>query len=168
MKEQIKIIHGNICQVEVDGIICQANTELELESEITSKLIEAGGEEIQSECNQFSQLQKGNAVATTAGNLPAKYLIHAVINHLNEEAEEEFMMLALRNALQVAKEKMLKTLSTSLIGEGNIGVPIKRAAELMLAEIKRHLEGESSVETIFFVTFDDSLYKAFEEGLRQL
>lgn len=167
MKDKIKILYGDICQTKVDAILCQTNTDLEAEDTITVKLMELGGDEVQAECNQFENLHKGKAVATTAGKLPSKMLIHTIICNTGEHTEEDEMMLAIRSALNLANEKMLKSLSMPLIGEST-GIPIKRAAELMLAEVKRHLEGETSLEKVIFVLQDQAFYNALEEGFRQL
>jgi len=181
MKDKISILYEeDICQVEVDAIVCEANLELEPEAEITKKIMEKAGEELLKQCNKFSDLKKGDAILTEIPNqkLQANYLIHAILCNLGEEAEEEDMMGAIRNALSLAKEKGFKTIAMPLIGakakaeasskRANAGIPIKRAAELMLAEAKRHLEMETSLEKIFFVLQDHVAYDAFEEGFRQL
>jgi O-acetyl-ADP-ribose deacetylase (regulator of RNase III) len=168
MKTNIDIVFGDICNARVDGIICQANTDLELEDKITTRLIEQGQQDIRDECNQFDSQQKGSAIATTAGKLPAKFLLHTVTHNIGETVEEEDMMLAIRNALNLAKAKMLKSVAMPLMGIGNSGISIRRAAELMLAEVKRHLESESPIERVLLVVDDEADYWACEEAFRQL
>lgn len=168
MKSNIDIILGDICNVQVDGIICQANSDLEVEDSTTTRLIDQGEQNIRDECNQFDNLPKGSAVATSAGKLPAKFLLHTIIHNMGEAVEEEEMMLAIRNALQLAKEKTLKSVAMPLMGIGNSGISIRRAAELMLAEVKRHLEAETTIEKIVLVLDDESTYCACEEAFRQL
>lgn len=167
MREMIDIIYGDISKTKVDGIICQSNTDLDTNDEITARLMKLGGDIVQAECNQIQNIQKTSAVVTSAGNLPAQYLIHTIMYNAGEEAQEDEMMLAIRSALNAAKEKMLKTISMPLIGESS-GISIKRAAELMLAEVKRHLELETTLEKIFFMVNDDASYIALEEAYRQL
>ena len=168
MKNKIEIMYGDISEIQADGIICQANTDLEIEDRITRRLVDKGEDTIRDACNQFANVKKGDAVITTAGKLPAQFLIHTVITSMGDEVEEEDMMLGMRNALNLAKEKSLKTITMPLIGIGELGISIKRAAELMLAEIKRHLEAETSVERLIFVLEDEAQYEACEEEFRQL
>lgn len=168
MREKIEILYGDICKIEVDAIICETNTNMEPDSEITDRLVRQGGDDVQIEYNRIANVQKGNAVATTAGKLPAKLLISTIMSNPGEDAEEEEeMMVAVRNSLHLAKEKKLKTVSMPLIGARS-SIPIKRAAELILAEIKRHLEWETTLEKVFVVLDEDAAYEAFEEAYRQL
>ncbi len=167
MKNKIHIVQGEIWNIRVDAIICHANTELEREDPITCRLLEIGGEDIQNECNSITKLEKGKAVATSAGNLPAQYLIHAVLQERQEQAEEEQVMQAMREALLVAKQKKVRTVSLSLIGQ-NDEIPIKRAAELLLTEIKKHFDDETTIEKICFVVPDEASYEALDDAIKQL
>lgn len=167
MKEKIQIVQGNICDAEVDCIICQANTELEMEDEITKKLIDIGGDEIHLQCNSYSSVQRGTAIITGAGNLKAKHIIHAVINDLNEDTEEDQIMQAVRSALTLAKEREITSIALPLIGESS-GIPIRRTAELILTEVKKHYESDSTIEKILFIVESDIAYQSIEEGVKQL
>lgn len=171
MKEKIVILQNDIWKMEVDAIICHANTELEMCEAISSQLLEYGGDAIQNECNSFDQLSKGQAVITTAGQLPAQNLIHAIVHNLGEDyndGEEEFLMKAIREAFIIIREKKLKTIALPLIGSSSLNIPVKRAAELIMAEIKKHLDGETSVENIYFVAQNYIMYDAIDEAHRQL
>ena len=167
MKEKIEIIKGEITKIKADAIFCQANTELETEDETSKIIIDAGGDNIQTACNELENLEKGSAALIKAGTLPVRYLIHVIINSVGEIAEEDQMMQALRHAFQLAKDKNLRRLVIPPIGE-SAGIPIKRAAELMLTEVKKHFDGETSIEKITMVVVDDVAYEAFDEALRQL
>ncbi len=171
VKEKITILEDDITTFKTDAIFCQANTELEIMDTISKELMDRGGEAIQNECNQIENLVKGQAVITSGGNLDAKYLLHLVGYDSREEGingEDEDLMNSTRNALNIVKEKQLKSLSIPLLGSENTKVPIKRAAELILAEVKKHLEGETSIEEVFFIASNHNEYDAFDEAYRQL
>lgn len=168
MKDYVKIIYGDICSVPADAIICEANTELESEEGISDRLFELGGDDIQNECHQFDSLTKGQAVSTCAGKLSAKSIIHCIVKNSGEYIEEDEMMCSIRHALRIACEGGFHTVSLPLIGGGQSGIPIKRAAELILGEVKRHFDGETSIEQIQFVLEDREHAESVEEALRQL
>ena len=167
MKEKIKIVAKDICSMEVDAIICQANTELEMEDRATWRMIERGGDVIHNECNGQESLTTGMSVCTPAGKLLASYLIHAVINKRGEKAREDQTMTAIRSALNMAKEKQFQTLAIPLIGP-SAGIPVKRAAELILTEIKKHFDSDTTVESIILAAHSRASFEAFDEGLKQL
>ena len=167
MKDRIGLIQGDICVINVDAIICHANTELETEDPITRQIFQAGGEDIIEECDRLTGLQKGKAVVTTGGKLRTKHLIHAIINESKEESNEEELMATIREAFQVAKQNGYKTVALPLIGQ-NDEIPVKRAAELLLTEVKKHFDGHSCVEKIIFVVTEDYHYDALEEAIRQV
>ena len=157
--------------MEVDAIICHANTELEMCEPISSLLLEYGGDDIQNQCNSFEQLSKGQAVVTTAGQLPAHNLIHAIVHNLGEDhndGEEEYLMKAIREAFIIIREKKFKSIALPLIGSSSLNIPVKRAAELIMAEVKKHLDGETHVEHVYFVAQNHIAYDAIDEAHRQL
>ncbi len=169
MKDKLEIILGDICQLEVEGILCQANSDLEPEDdEIVARLISEGGEAIRSACDQIEDSHKGHAVITTAGKLPSQFLIHTIIRDAGECIVEEDMMQALRTALNLSKEKMLKSIAMYPMARGRNGIPIKRSAEIIMAELKRHLEGETTLAKVIIALDDPASYEAFEEAFRQL
>lgn len=168
MKDRIHIAQGDICSVHADAIICQANTNLEMEEATTRMLMETGGDEIQRECNQITGLEKGKAVLTSGGKLKAKFLIHAVVNEMDEPADKDALMSAMREALLLAKQKGFRTILCPLIGQSD-EIPIKRAAELLLTEVKKHFDiPNSTIERLIFVVNDDDAYEALEDAVRQL
>ena len=168
MKGNIEILYGDIWEASVDAIVCQANTDLEAEDSITTKLIEVGGDDIQAECNDIENAEVGQAVATNAGKLPVKKLIHAMVYNVGEIITEESIMAAVRQSLLLTKELSLTSVAMPLLSGDNSDIPVKRAAELILAEVKRHLEGDTSLEKVLFVLNDETSYEAFEEGSRQI
>ncbi len=167
MKEKIKLVDGNIWELDLEAILCHANTELEPEEETTKKIMEKGGDDIQRECNKSTNLQKGKAIITCGGKLPIQYVIHVILNEAGGMADEDILMIGMKEALNLAKEKQIKHLGIPMIGQST-EVPVKRAAELILTEVKKHIEGETSIEIVTFVANDFYSYDAFEEGIRQL
>ena len=167
MKNKLKIFRGCISRLKVDAIICTSTTELDMDNELTKKLIDAGGEDLYIEFLQLSSLEKGEATITEAGKLPAKHLVHAVINEKGEYALEEDLMNGINNSLKTIQEKGLKSIAIPLIGEIN-GIPIKRAIELILTEIKKYFIQEIDFDVIIFVVDSDIVYNALEEAIKHL
>lgn len=167
MKEKIKLVEENIWDLNIEAIFCHANTELEPEEEITRKIMEKGGDDVHKECNKSANLQKGKAIITSGGKLPAKFIIHVILNEAGGFADEDTLMIGIKEAMNLAKEKQIKAVAIPLIGQ-SAEVPVKRAAELILTEVKKHIEGDTSIESVVFVSNDYYSQDAFEEGIRQL
>ncbi len=171
MKENITIVEDDITTLATDAICCQANTDLEMDDNITASLLRKGGDEILNNCNEYENLQRGQAVITKAGALSCKYIIHVILYTIGEENEDDGdknLMDGVRQALHLAKEKELKSLAFPLLGSYNTGIPIRRAAELIMAEIKKHMESDTSLETVICVGHNHATYNALEEAYKQI
>ncbi|HNZ66895.1 MAG: macro domain-containing protein [Planctomycetes bacterium] len=167
MKDKIRIVQRDILQLKVDAIICQANQELEIEDPDVKRLFNAGGDEVYSDCDNLYNLDLGSAVVTSAGALPAQYIIHAVMNENGKLAEEEIAMLAIASALQKARELQLQSVSMLLIGQ-SVGIPMKRSAELIFSEIKKHCDDATSLTKIYLVATSDYEEESLEDALKQM
>lgn len=170
MKDKVRITQHDILTLKVDAIICQANQELEPEDSEVKRIFQNGGDEVYSECDHQNNLAVGSAVITSAGELPARYLIHAVIYESggeHPEAEEEKAMQAIQNALQIAKQYKLKKIAIPIIGQ-SVGIPMKRSAELIFSEIKKYFDEPTTVQRIYLVAANDYEEESLEEALKQM
>jgi O-acetyl-ADP-ribose deacetylase (regulator of RNase III) len=104
----------------------------------------------------------GDAVRTTAGNLPAHYVIHAAGMCLGGSVSEDALRRVTRRALEVAAESGCRTIAFPAIGTGVGGLGVQRCADIMLAEVGRFLETPSSIEEVRFVLFGEPTYRIFE------
>ena len=105
----------------------------------------------------------GEAAITGAGNLAAKHVIHAASMHLGAAATEQGVRDSTRNSLQLAQTYALHSIAFPAIGTGIAGFPAPRCAEIMLAEVRKHLSGPTTLDRIEFVLFDQPTLRTFEQ-----
>jgi len=162
MAGRIRIVEGDIAAQEVDAIVNAANSALVLGSGVAGAIRQAGGPEIQRECDAQGPIQVGEAAITGAGELPARYVIHAASMQPGGASTEESIELSFRHSLELSQENGVCTLAVPAIGAGVGGVPIQRCAEILL-EVARDLQaGEAALEEIRFVLFGEPAYRIFE------
>jgi len=160
----IVISEGDITEQEIDAIVNAANTELVLGAGVAGAIRERGGPTIQQECDALDPIAVGEAVATGAGELAARFVIHAATMVPGGGADEVSVRDALRGALQLAAELGCRGLAVPALGAGVGGVPMQRCAEILLKEARAYLgdEAETSLEEIRFVLFGEPSYRIFE------
>lgn len=165
MKSKISLVTGNIAEVEADAIVNSANNDLILGGGVAGAIHKAGGPVIQEECNRIGTIPLGEAVPTAAGNLKARYVVHAAVLSLGTWATKENVRLATRNALLRAEERKCKSIAFPALGTGIGAFSIDRCAEIMLEEALRHFKGGSALERVVFVLSDEKAFKAFAEKM---
>ena len=168
MPTKIYISKGDITDTPVEAIVNPANTDLLLESGVAGAIRRKGGERIQEECERLAPIRLGAATVTTAGNLKALYVIHAATMRPGEEATAESIRLATRQTLFRAEEKTIKSLALPAIGTGVAGFPVEECARIMLKVVLEHIKVRTSLEKIYFVLYDDTALKVFEDALQKL
>jgi O-acetyl-ADP-ribose deacetylase (regulator of RNase III) len=162
MKEKVIIMEGDLTVMEVDAIVNAANNELKLGAGVAGAIRKKGGPSIQDECDQIGPIAVGEAAITGAGNLPALYVIHAASMSLGGKTSEDNLRSSVRNSLEIARDKGLKTIAFPAIGTGVAGFPVERCAEVMMDEVKKHLSGETSLDKVYFVLFGMDAFKTFK------
>ncbi len=168
MGTRIVISQGDITEAEVEAIVNAANTDLMLGAGVAGAIRRKGGPEVLMQCAEHGPVKLGEAARTGAGALKARYVIHAASMHLGGVTSAESLRNAVRNSLARAEEKELKTLAFPAIGTGVAGFPMKQCAEIMLEEILRHIRGETSLEEVHFVLFDERGLETFQKTYSEL
>jgi O-acetyl-ADP-ribose deacetylase (regulator of RNase III) len=168
MKEKIILKQGDITEMEVDAIVNAANNDLILGGGVAGAIRRKGGPSIQKECNAIGPIQIGEAAVTGAGNLPAKFVIHAASMALGGQTTKESLRSSTRDSLLKAKEKGVKTIAFPAIGTGVAGCPMKRCAKVMLEEVEEFLRTEPVLEKVYFVLFDERALNIFRETFEAL
>ena len=168
MGTRIVISQGYITEAEMEAIVNAANTDLMLGAGVAGAIRRKGGPEIAMQCAEHGPVKLGEAARTGAGTLKARYVIHAASMHLGGVTSAASLRNAVRNSLARAEEKKLKTLAFPAIGTGVAGFPMKQCAEIMLEEILRHIRGETSLEEIHFVLFDERGLQKFQKTYSEL
>jgi O-acetyl-ADP-ribose deacetylase (regulator of RNase III) len=118
---KMKLVEGNIVLLDVEAIVNAANTNLILGGGVAGAIRNAGGPSIQEECNQIGPIHVGEAAMTGAGNLKAKYVIHAAGPVQGEGQEEEKLRNATLNSLKIAEENKVKDIAFPAISTGIFG-----------------------------------------------
>ncbi len=172
MKEKIEgrvleLVDGDITEMETDAIVNAANAQLVLGGGVAGAIRRKGGPTIQEECNRIGGTFVGGAVITGAGDLKARYVIHAVGPRTGEGNEDEKLRNATFNSLKLADEQGLKSISLPAISSGIFGFPIQRCAEIMLKTSIDYLRGQTELDRIVFCLFGPADYEVFARRLRQ-
>jgi O-acetyl-ADP-ribose deacetylase len=165
--EKIIVMKGDITDIEVDAIVNAANTDLILGSGVAGAIRVRGGELIQNECKEIGTIPLGQAAITGAGNLRAKYVIHAAGMYIGCRVSESSLKNATQNSLLRAAEENLKTIAFPAIGTGVGGFPMERCARVMVDAVSDFFETQhTSIERVFFVLFDEESFNAFDHYLK--
>jgi O-acetyl-ADP-ribose deacetylase (regulator of RNase III) len=161
----VEVQQADVTKLEVDAIANAANTELRHGGGVAAAIVRAGGRSIQDESARVAPIELGEAVATGAGGLPARWVIHAATMHLGGSTSADVIRRATASALSAADEVGAKSLGLVAFGTGVGGFPVEDAARIEVEEVRRHLEGGSGLERIVFCVFGSDTRTAFEEAL---
>jgi O-acetyl-ADP-ribose deacetylase (regulator of RNase III) len=168
----IQLVKDDITKMKVDAIVNAANSSLLGGGGVDGAIHRAGGPAILEECMAIRKKQggckTGNAVITTGGNLPAKYVIHTVgpIWHGGNNNEESLLANAYHNSLQLAVDNYIASIAFPNISTGVYGFPKQRAAEIAIETIKEFIESNDIIKVIYFVCFDEENYKIYQSLLK--
>ncbi len=148
----IEVREGDISTFEGDAVVNAANNHLVLGAGVAGAIRRAGGPRIQEECDAYVRrhgpIRVGEAVATGAGAMKARWVIHAAAMG-DEPASERSISEASAAALRVAQEVGAREVALPVLGSGVAGFPFRRAAELMLAAVRAH-RGEMPERAVFY------------------
>ena len=149
-------------QLEVDAIANAANTQLLHGGGVAGAISRAGGPEVQRESHQKAPIGLGEAVETTAGDMPARWVIHAATMEMDFVTSAEIIERATRSTLAKAEELGAKSLALVAFGTGVGGFPVDEAARIMVGAAREHAGG---LERIVFAVHGDAADRAFSEEL---
>jgi len=167
-RTKVTIGQGDITEAQVDAIVNAANNDLKLGGGVAGAIRSKGGPSIQHECDRLGPVRIGEAAITGGGELPARYVIHAASMRLGGRTTEPGLREATRNSLLRAKEKGLESIAFPAIGTGIAGFPLDRCAEIMGAEVRDHLKGETSLKRIEFILFDKPSLYVFQHAFAKV
>jgi len=159
---RIVLLEGDITEQSVDAIVNAANSALLLGSGVAGAIREKGGPSIQEECDAHGPIAVGEAAVTGAGNLPARFVIHAAGMASGGEADEASVRASVRASLSRAAERGCQTIAFPAIGAGVGGFSLQRCAEVSIEEARAHLAGDTPLEEVRFVLFGEPAYRVFE------
>jgi O-acetyl-ADP-ribose deacetylase (regulator of RNase III) len=162
---QIEVIDGDITQLEVDAIANAANTDLAHGGGVAGAIVRAGGRSIQGESDDLAPVELGEAVATGAGDLPCRWVIHAATMVLGGPTSAEIIRAATASTLRAADELGCGSLALVAFGTGVGGFPLDEAARIEVEEVHRHLDSGSGLERVVFAVRGEEATSAFRAAL---
>jgi O-acetyl-ADP-ribose deacetylase len=175
VSSKIEIIRGDITKQKVDAIVNAANSSLMGGGGVDGAIHRAGGPAILEECKQIIAKQgscpTGEAVITTGGNLPAKFVIHTVGPVWNGGKNNEAAKLGncYRNSLKLADENNVRTIAFPNISTGIYGYPREEAGKIAVKTVTEYLlsgQNKSSIAMIYFICFDEENFQMYRSLLK--
>jgi O-acetyl-ADP-ribose deacetylase (regulator of RNase III) len=167
---RIRIEQGDLTRKQVDAIVNAANNVLQLGGGLAGAIRQAGGPAIQEACNDIGTIPLGQAALTTAGTLPAMYVIHQASMEPGRQTTPDALRDSTQAVLQIAEQREdIRTLAFPATGTGIAGFPVDQAADIMIREVLDHVrEHETTLEEIVFVLFDERTRQAFQDAYDRL
>ena len=156
---KIKVKKGDITEILADAIVNAANEQLWMGAGVAGAIKRKGGIEIEKEAMAKGPIVHGGAIETSAGNLKAKYVIHAAGMRSDGKITEESLANTVKNTLTVAERLKIKTIAFPAIGTGVAGFPAEKCAKIMFDVIKKHQT--KNMEEIILVLFSEELFSIF-------
>jgi O-acetyl-ADP-ribose deacetylase (regulator of RNase III) len=174
-KARIRLVQGDITNMETDAIVNAANSSLMGGGGVDGAIHRRGGPKILEECKKIRAttwpqgLPTGKAVITSGGNLKTRHVIHTVgpVWHGGNHGEPEQLAQAYQNSLKLAASKGLKTIAFPSISTGAYRYPIEDATKIALKTVKEFLE-EDGLDEVVFVLFSESTLEVYTQKAEQL
>jgi O-acetyl-ADP-ribose deacetylase (regulator of RNase III) len=172
MHSKIEILKGDITKVQVDAIVNAANYTLMGGAGVDGAIHRAGGPEIHEACRKIVAKQggcdTGEAVITSAGLLPVRFVIHTVgpVWHDGHNQEENMLASCYIHSLKLAVANDCKTIAFPNISTGAYGFPKKLAAQIAVRTVKDFLQHSNAIDKVIFVCFDDENYELMKSELQ--
>jgi O-acetyl-ADP-ribose deacetylase (regulator of RNase III) len=156
---RLEVRDGDIAAVEVDAVANAANDRLWMGAGVAGALKRAGGDEIEREAVALGPIPLGSAVATSAGSLPARWVIHGAVMGQDLRTDADLVRRTTRSCLQLADELGCRSLALPAFGTGVGGFALADCARIMVAEA-RSFEPQT-LERVIFAVFGGEAYDVF-------
>ena len=166
----LRLVKGDLTERHVAAIVNAANSHLRHGGGVAGAIVKKGGRIIQEESDKIGFTPVGTAVITTAGKLPAQFVIHTVGPRMGEGDEDNKLRNAILSSLMLASQKGLKRISIPAISSGIFGFPKGRCARILVGESAHFLEEhtDSSLEIVEFCIRDDETLRYFKKEFETL
>lgn len=164
---EVEVKQADITKLEVDAIANAANTQLRHGGGVAGAISRAGGPAVQAESDERAPIGLGEAVETTAGEMPARWVIHAATMELGGPTSAEIIRTATASTLAKADQLGAKSLALVAFGTGVGGFPLDEAARIEVEEVRRHLDSGSRLECVVFAVHGDEAEAAFNRAISQ-
>ncbi len=162
---RVEVLDTDITTLDVDAIANAANTRLMHGGGVAGAISRAGGAAVQEESDARAPIGLGEAVETTAGEMPCRWVIHAATMELGGPTNADIIRAATASTLTKAEELGARSLALVAFGTGVGGFPLEEAARIEVEEVRRHLDDTSGLERVVFAVHGDAARRAFEAAL---
>jgi O-acetyl-ADP-ribose deacetylase len=159
---ELEVVDADVTRLEVDAIANAANTMLMHGGGVAGAISRAGGPEVQRESDARAPIELGEAVETTAGDMPARWVIHAATMELGGPTSAEIVERATRSTLDKAEELGARSVALVAFGTGVGRFPLDEAARIMAGVAREHT---GALERIVFAVHGEEAERAFREAL---
>ncbi|MBN2030514.1 macro domain-containing protein [bacterium] len=171
-KTVIELIEGDITEMNTDAIVNAANSQLAHGGGVAGAIVKKGGAIIQEESDIWilarGEVPVGSAAITTGGQLPARYVIHAVGPRMGEGGEDDKLVMATLSSLEMADRHGLKSIAFPAVSTGIFGYPIDRCAHIMLSTVMEYIREETALERVVFCLFGKEAFNIFKKAFEGL
>lgn len=164
----LRLIKDDITDLDIDAFVFYAQNDLVLGSGFGNAIAVRGGPTIQKELNALAPVETGESVISDAGNLKAKFIIHAVGPKFQEEGTEVKLRATMLSALRRADEKQIPHVAFPAMGAGYYGIPPAVCARVMLEALAHHLQGQTGIQEVVICVLDTPQYNAFAAAIAAL
>jgi O-acetyl-ADP-ribose deacetylase (regulator of RNase III) len=161
----IEVLDTDITTLQVDAIANAANTQLRHGGGVAGAISRAGGPQIQQESDARAPIGLGEAVETSGGEMPCRWVIHAATMELGGPTSADIIRRATASTLTKADELGAASLALVAFGTGVGGFPLHEAAAIEVDEVRRHLDTGSTLARVVFAVHGDAAREAFEAAL---
>jgi O-acetyl-ADP-ribose deacetylase (regulator of RNase III) len=161
----IEVLDTDITALAVDAIANAANTQLRHGGGVAGAISRAGGPSVQDESDAKAPIGLGEAVETSGGDMPARWVIHAATMELGGRTNAEIIRKATASTLAKADALGATSLALVAFGTGVGGFPLDEAARIEVEEVRRHLDAGSGLERVVFAVHGAQAREAFEAAL---
>jgi O-acetyl-ADP-ribose deacetylase (regulator of RNase III) len=165
----LRLQEGDITRVQAEAIVNAANAALAGGGGVDGAIHRAAGPSVMAECRQLGGCPTGSAVATGAGNLPARYIFHAVGPiYAGQPTDEQLLRSAYQRCLDLAEQHQIQSIAFPSLSTGAYGYPLTLAAPIALTTVIAHLRQPTSLRQVIFALFGNRAYTVFAEALARL
>ncbi len=164
----MRLMKGDPFQPQAEAVVYYARPDLVLGSGFGAAITARGGPKIQEELKPLAPIDTTEAVVTSAGNLKAKYIIHAVGPRFQEEDLEEKLKKTMENVLRRAEEKNVQRLALPAMGVGFYGVPLDISVRVMLDALAKHFKNETALKEAVICVGDSRDYAYFQQKMKEM
>jgi O-acetyl-ADP-ribose deacetylase (regulator of RNase III) len=162
---ELEVLDGDITALEVDAIGNAANNRLWMGGGVAGAIKRAGGEEIEREAVQQGPIEVGEAAATSAGRLPARWVVHGAVMGQDLQTNAELVGRTTESCLRLADELGAESLALPAFGTGVGGFPLDEAARIEVGEVRRHLDAGSQLQRVVFAVHGEPARAAFQAAV---